>query len=1234
MAGEASPVVPVPIELPDITSFAEHDGIGVDAVLLAGLRALVSWYSGQWELTIDTVGPARDLVPLRLQARPEQDFRALAADSAAALALAARPEADGQPGRPPHFTVLFEYVQADLPPTASGYGGHDLHLLVRRGGHALLADLICNEAAFDPAATRLFAQHYRCLVEQAIRYPGTAVGAFEPLTRQERHVQLIERNSTAAHYLETTVHALIRGHAQTQPDAIALVAEADRICYRDLVARAQTRARGLVANGVRPGQLVALVLGWGGRRVEGMLAVLFAGAAYLPVEPTSPADRLAFMLTDSGTRWLVTDDVPAVRRQLPAGSRVEVLSLDELAADAGDSAGVSLPEASPDDPAYCIYTSGTTGRPKGVVITHRNVIRLIDNDRFSFDIGPRDVWTMSHSYSFDGSVWEVYCCLGRGGRLVAVEADLIRDMRRYWQLVHSEGVTVLDMTPSAFTLFSDIACADPAATSLRYLFIAGEKLRPRLTAAWSKRRPAVTVVNAYGPTENTVCATRRILTRDDIDSDVSNIGEPVPTTTVYLLDAETGERLLPDGATGEIHLGGLGVASGYLHRPELSAERFLPSPFGDGLLYRTGDLARYRPDGTIEFIGRRDSQLKLRGYRIELDEITFCLREHPAVAEAVVLLDQQAEDSLAAYLRWSGPGGEVADVRAHLARLLPDYMLPSKIRAVDHIPLTPNGKLDTAALLALPAGPGDAVRREPQTPTAHFLARMWAELLGDFTPDADASFFELGGNSLLAMRLVARVAEQLGVDVDLEEVFDHPQLQDLADRVDAMPRRNQTAQAPALVPASSTQVPASSIQESMWFAERVVTGVPLYTVPLAWHVRGRLDIAVLKRALGMVVARHEILRSRFIERRGTVVLVVDRPWAPQVDYADLSAVPEHGRRSAITARLREAERERFDPGTGQLLRIRLLDFGGEQQALQLTTHHLVWDDVSTGIFIHELEQCYAAALGRPGELPPVRAQYRDFVESQRSQDTAGGIAYWAERLRGAPAQLPFTPPAEPERHGTVPVVLRPEVSGQFDHLRSERGVSLFMVVAAAMAVMLHCWTGLSDVTFGYPVANRDDEELMDVFGPCLNMVVIRSRRDPGTTVGEVLGATREWVLDAFSRSDVPFEAIISKLAPPRRPGLTPYVDVTVNLPRLPDDELTFGDATLRLVPIDQWEQQIKFGLSLVFLRDGDGLRGVLSYRGDRFARDDVERFARSLGQLLDHFPESLDRRLDDLDLPL
>ena len=786
-------------------ALARAEGVAVEDVVLAGFVALLSWYTGQDRLVVGTVhdgrdgadaarvvGPLANLLPLRLDVPADLSFRALVGRVARERALLRRhaaapfdelvrrlrPATDMS--RTALFDVLFQRVEAspavlETVETGGGHGKYDLHCFLRGDRGAL----VYNGVLFDEPQVRAMAGHLARLLEEAVRRPATAVGDLDPLTEEERRLQLTDWNPGAAAVPDATLHGLVRERALARPDAIALVHGGERRTYRELLERSERLARGLVATGVRPGELVALALDRGTGQVEALLGVLLAGAAYLPLDPAAPAARTASVLRDAGARWAVADTPGGV----PSWFAGRALAPGELERG-GD--GAALPQVDASALAYCIYTSGTTGGPKGVLVTHPSVVRLLRSGPSPFDFGPADVWTLFHSCAFDFSVWELFGCLATGGRLVIVPAEEARDAQRFLRLLEREGVTVLNQTPAAFAELLRVEEAEPAALErLRWVIFGGDRLRPRALAGWMARHPHVRVVNMYGITEAAVHVTWRRVTAEDVEGDVSSVGVPLPATTVHLLDPRTGRRLLPVGVAGEIHVGGPGVAAGYLRRPALEAERFVPNPFGPGRLYRSGDLARYRPDGTLEFVGRRDAQVKLRGYRIEPEEVAAALREHPAVAEAVVLKDGDADGRLVAYVRpRDGLAPAAAELRAHAAERLPEYMVPAAYLAVDRAPLTANGKLDERALrergTPLPAAPG----REPATPTARALAAIWSDLLGVPAPAADDSFFELGGHSLLATRLLARVAADLGVGLQLRSLFEHPRLHDLAYRID------------------------------------------------------------------------------------------------------------------------------------------------------------------------------------------------------------------------------------------------------------------------------------------------------------------------------------------------------------------------------------------------------------------------------------------------------------------
>ncbi|WP_024804816.1 non-ribosomal peptide synthetase [Nocardia sp. BMG51109] len=1015
-----------------------------------------------------------------------------------------------------------------------------------------------------------------------------------------RATQHMTRADAGADSAELSLVESIRQAATQRPDAIAVGDAITRWSYRELLQRAETLAGRLTARGIQPGEWVALVMSRGLAQVEAILGVLFAGAGYVPIDPGAPAQRMAFILSDCEARWTLTDD-PATPGL--AGYHGTVLHPAEL----DDEQTAELPPVKADSVAYCIYTSGTTGRPKGVIISHRNVTRLITGDRFPFDFGPDDVWTLFHSYAFDFSVWELFCCLTHGGRLVIVDDDTARDPALFHPILEREHVTVLNQTPSAFTQLLQTWKNQPDTLNhLRYVIFGGEKLQPRRLGGWMRTKPSVRMVNMYGITETTVHSTIRVLTVADTDTDVSVIGTPLPHTEIHLLDER--RRPLPSGAVGEIYIGGAGVASGYLERPDLDAQRFVDNPFGQGRLFRSGDLARYLPDGSLEYVGRADTQIKIRGYRIEPGEIESTIAEHPDVTEAAVLA---RDDRLVAFV--VGTTAAPDPLRTFLTDRLPQYMIPAEFRRIDRIPLTANGKRDDTTLWKTGRRWDTLQVDNLDSPTMVRLAAIWSRLLGVDVVSGDASFFELGGHSLLGGTLLAEVHTAFGVELRLRTLFDSPVLRDFAERIDRAVADHEPARN---VSDEAGFHPVSGVQERIWLAEQVEPDTGLYNIPLAWHITGHLDTTTLTTALTHVIHRHEALRSTFTEHNGQLRQHIQPPYTPTITHHTLTE-------TELTDWLHTEATHPFNLDTGPLLRTHLLNLP-DHQILAITIHHLVFDGASLPTFLADLERAYRGAE----PLPP-GSQYLDFTAAQRRADEAG-LDRWIRRLRGAPAYLPFTPPERPEPHGVVPLDLPADLPDRIERLRNERGLSWFMVMAAAWSAVLHRWTGRDDVTFGFPISNRDNE-FDDVIGPCMNTVVMRSRCTPDSTVADLLTTTRDTVLAALEDQSVPFEAVIEALAPPRRLGCTPYADAALTLNVLPARPASLGDAELRPLILESlWETEIKFGLTLTVLENNGRLRATLSYRGDRFSRTDAERLAEDVVRLLDRIPADEDAPLREI----
>ncbi|XVQ15871.1 amino acid adenylation domain-containing protein [Spirillospora sp. CA-255316] len=1504
LAGTAGlPDAAHPFTLPSgVPAAARRLDVTVHEWLLAAVAGVLSWYTGRERLRAGVAPPGGSAAPLpiRLDVSNDEPFDRLVKRTADELGIARRVRWPSAPyveslldGQDPYGPALVAFGDAEQ---AVADGGSRLRVTLDTEGTGGRVEP--GQGGPDGAA---FAEHLCRFVSAVLADPERAVGDVEPLCEQERE-QEQAWNETSARYPEVALPDLLRERAAAEPDAVALTGESGSVTYGALFERVEALARGLVSRGVRPGDLVGLLLPRGRAQVEAILAVLFAGGAYVPIDVATPQMRRRFILADCGARWLV-----AAGSGPPAGETDdfsgEVIALEDLAeGTAADGGPAPLPEIDPDAVAYVIYTSGTTGHPKGVLVSHRNVVRLVVNDRLPFEFGPHDVWTLFHSYAFDFSVWELFGCLAHGGRLVIVSEGQAKDTERFFDLVRRERVTVLNQTPSAFAQLCTVEGDEPDALDrLRYVIFGGERLRPRSLAGFAARHPAVALVNMYGITETTVHVTVRYLTAEDIAEDRGSIGVPIPTTTVHLMDARG--RLLPTGAVGEICVGGLGVTRGYLGRPELTVERFVPDPFGPGHLYRSGDLARRMPDGTLEVIGRADGQLKVRGYRIEPGEIEARLQEHPGVLRAAVALD---DGRLTGYVQprdaadGSGAKLDPDDLSEHLRESLPGYMVPAAFAGVPGFPLTVNGKLDWAALrasavrldsrtesapahsptareiagiwselLGVPAvgaedsffglggnsldanhviravearlevrvpvrvlferprlrdfadavdrhGTADERRGEPEplpatsmqrqiwlaerlepgrglyqapliwnvagvldedrlaeaftrviarheplrtrfveqdgrlcqvvgpawrpeverhdlrgldaderdrriatmiedgvdpasgrplrvaladvdgdgeggekaraqllivrfhhlawdaestgpflrdlrehygsdegpvedgaadapavwpTDAAGQIARIWSELLDVPAPADDDSFFDLGGKSLVGARMLARVEERLGVRLPLRALFENPRLRDFAETVE-LRRADDFATADAGVeeadtgPADARSVPASGFQERIWFAARLEPDTAIYHVPLAWRVAGRLAPERLEAALARVVERHEILRTRFVERDGRVRQVVGEPWQPAIQYHDLRDVPSWERRHLVDELLDRALRERFEPRSGRLLRALLLDLGDDLgdggQLFFLCVHHLVWDGESAVPFLHDLASAYGPATSGP--TGPAGTQYREVVARLAAPRPRSDLDYWTEQLAGAPAYPPIEPPDPHEPHGAVTVPLPGDARDRMRRVQNDGGVSAFMVVATVLAAALHRWTARADLTFGVPSVDRGDAAPREVVGPCLNSLVLRSRSRPADTFGDLLGRMRDTVLGALEHREVPFEDVVELLNPVRRVGWTPYLDVSLNMIAQPSGWPSVGGHELTWEPLDWvWRHEVKMGLTFSLTDDGDRLTGFLSYRGDRYRRADVERLADWLGRALGAVDELLDQPLDALE---
>jgi nonribosomal peptide synthetase DhbF len=1006
---------------------------------------------------------------------------------------------------------------------------------------------------------------------------------------------------------------LFEAQADRTPHAIALTFEGRSLTYAELDERANHLANHLLGLGVGPEILVGLSAPRSLEMVVAILGILKAGGAYLPLDPEYPAERLAFMIEDARVPVLLTcGAVPA------ASGSARVVALDTGWEEIARSPATRPPlSAGPHNLAYVIYTSGSTGRPKGVMVEHWNVARLFTATAPWFDFGPTDTFTLFHSYAFDFSVWEIWGALLHGGRLVVVPHATSRSPAAFHELLRRERITVLCQTPSAWKQLAraeeplpDTALAELA---LRVVIFGGEALDPLdLRPFWARRRAdeGPRLVNMYGITETTVHVTYRPMTRADAPGE-SLIGRPIPDLRIHLLDPE--RVPVSAGEPGEIWVGGAGVVRGYQGRPDLTAERFVSGvvPGDPGRLYRTGDLARLLPSGDLEYLGRADDQVKIRGHRIELGEVLAAITAHPAVREAIVLAreDSPGEKRLVAYVIPRSEGPPPGELRHFVAQRLPDYMVPAVFISLSSFPLAPSGKVDRRALpppgRARPALSTDYV--PPSTPDEHVLSAVWAEILGLDPIGIDDDFFELGGDSLLAVRITVRAREALGRTVALQSLFESPTVKALSARLGS------AASAPVLPLLAGPRpaaIPLSFAQQRLWFLHQLAPTASAYNLPCTLRLTGPLDVAALEQSLDEIIRRHEALRTTFAASDEGPIQLVGPAYPVRLTRVDLSS-PSH------SAREREAELEArcasefsrpFDLTRGPLLRAVLIRRGAEDHALLLPTHHIVSDGWSMGVLIREIATLYDAFReGRTSPLAPLSLQYPDWALAQRAElDDARiepHLAHFREDLRGAPLvhELPTDRPrpSAPSRRGAQErFTIGAATAAAIGSLARAEGATPFMVLLAAFTSLLHRASGQDDIVVGTPTAGRNRREIEPLIGFFASTVVLRARFRGAPTFRQLVAQIRERALAAFAHEEVPFERLVSALRPDRDPRYSPLFQILFALQNPPPDAITASRLRISLSQRDNGASA--FDLVVQLWEAGAGLEGTIAYDTDLF----------------------------------
>jgi amino acid adenylation domain-containing protein len=1096
-------------------------------------------------------------------------------------------------------------------------------------GEELVGKVAFNADLFTRKSIDHFMSHFLRVLDQCLAYSNTRVADVELLTKIERE-QLLHQEAQTPAPAETVIQLFEQQVART-PQAIAAVLSDQELTYEQLNRRANHLAAYLRTLGVGPECLVAICVDRSLEMLIGILGVLKSGGAYVPLDPSYPKERISFILFDTAVKFLITQK--HLLERLPDHA-AEVIYPDPTELETFNST-----KAQGDNLAYVIYTSGSTGTPKGVMIQQRALAaRAVSLSKY-YQLKPGERLLQFVSMSFDAMAEEVFPTLTSGATLILHRNPTgippLQLMRECEQL----GVTMLHIPPSYWQPLIDelLASGEPVPAWIKLFITGGERISLERLAGWIRNTKHTSrIVNAYGPTETTITSTLHDVPLTGIALERLArlpIGRPIENTPIYLLDPWL--RLVPAGVPGEMYIGGIGLARGYLNDPETTAEKFNPNPFAqepDARLYRTGDRARYLPDGSIEFLDRLDNQIKFRGFRVEPGEIEARLMLHPAVGSAVVVPWEQSpeEKLLVAYtVPRDGRRAPASELRTFLSEQLPDYMVPGLFVSLDQWPLTTTGKVDRHALpppltsIEEPSGKNEP----PQTQVEHVLAGIYGEILKTKNVGRRQGFFELGGHSLLATQVVSRVREVFQVELSVRSIFETPE-------VDRLARTIETARgiliSPILPAPRNTDLPLSFAQQRLWFLQQLDPKNPSYNFPTALRLKGRLDITALEQTLAELVARHESLRTTFPAADGEPVQLIYPRALPTITHIDSD---DH----AIQDLIVEHAKQPFDLATGPLLRVVLFKLSDEDHVLLVTMHHIITDGWSLEVLIKETSALYGAFIdAKPSPLPPLSIQYADFAVWQRewlqSDMLSKQLDYWKQAMAGAPPalQLPadFPRPPQSNRGTTYAFALPASLSSRIREVSQTENMTLFMFLLAAFKLLLHSYTGQDNIVVGTNSANRNRSELESLIGVFINDLALCTDLSGIDTFRELLQREREVTLGAYDHQEVPFEKVLEALRLDRQESGLRLFQIFFVLQNIPLSNFQLPDLTITPLAIES--KTAKFDIGLYMIESGAQIAGVIEYKTDLFYESTIARTLEDFQKLLEAIVDDPGASLDTL----
>src|SRR5688572_27659711 len=1133
----------------------------------------------------------------------------------------------------PRTLLEVQDVTMSLIESSSGTEKFGLTLEVSEG-QGLNCLLSYRTDLFNRSTIERFAKHWQRLLEGLAADPNQLLSNVALLDADEQSQILGGWNDTAVALPEACIHQLFEQEVEERPDAIAVEFEQEQLTYRELNRRANGLAHRLRREGVGPEVFVGVMLERSAELIVSLLGIAKAGGVYMPINLSDPPKRIQFILEDAAVTTVVT--TRAIAESL-GEKNLSLVYVDELIEEVAENLD---PGITPDNLAYLMYTSGSTGTPKGVCITHRNVLRLVRGANYA-DLTAEETFLQFAPVSFDLSTFEVWGPLLNGARLVVFSPHL-PTLAELAEFVNRTQVTTMWLTSGLFHQLVD-AEVGPLPT-LKQLLAGGDALSPVHVSKALKQLNGCRLINGYGPTEATTFACSYHIVPDFPGPSVP-IGRPISNTTAYVLN---GLQLAGIGERGELCVGGVGIGRGYHRRPELTAERFVPDAFGTngGRLYRTGDGASYMDQGLIRFLGRIDNQIKISGYRIELSEIESVLAQHSAVSNAIVLVKEVADGNkqLVAYFAPNGaPGTTTDELKKYLEERLPNYMVPSVWIRLEQIPLTPNGKIDRAALpLPEAARPESALSFEPpRTQTEEIIAGLWQRVLGMERIGRNDNFFGLGGYSLLATRIVSRIRESFKVELPVRYLFEWPTLADLAERVEEMLRAGNTLLLPPLKRLSGMeQLPLSYAQQRLWFLDQLTPDNTAYNIPVGFRVSGPLNLIALEQSLNETIQRHESLRTNFVNVDGQPVQVVAPMRKQALPVINLENLTEAERQSLVQRLAVEEAQRPFDLAKDALLRTTVFRLGEQEYVLSVVMHHVISDGWSMNVLSRDVPLVYGAlGQGVPSELPELPIQYADYAYWQRQwlqgEVLEQELSYWRNQLDGSVPQLNLPtdrprPSALSLKGNEIALELPEWLTAKLRKLSHAEGSTLFITLLASFQILLSRYSEQDDIVVGTPVAGRRWVETEDLIGFFVNTLVMRTRLSGDPTIREVLRRVREVTLEAQTHQDVPFEKLVEELQPERTLSHGPlfqtmfvFLNEGENLVAL--DNLSFSSIELN-------HGTEKNDLTLRIVEREKKLVGSVSYSTDLFDESTIRRMTAHWQRILEAIVADPEQLLRDVEL--